>query len=73
MNPQVNAAMFVEYSLTTTATIQTGVFTGTSIGEIIVNIKAIANFKHIDTYQILTFAGAAVNNPQPVINPERLK
>lgn len=71
--PTVNAAAYFEYSITTTATIQTGIFTGSSLGQIIENVKAVANFKHIDTYQVITYNGAAIVNPQAIINPERLK
>ena len=65
--PSVNAAAFIEYSLTS-GTIVTGTFTGTSLAQVIANVKAVANFKHIDTYMIITYNGQTVINPQPQIN-----
>ena len=65
--PSVQAAIYIEYSLIA-GTQQAALFTGTTVGACITACKAVVNFKHIDTYLIITYNGSTVINPQPIIN-----
>ena len=65
--PSVTAAIYIEYSLNPSGT-GAALFTGASINACINQCKAIANFKHIDNYQILVYNGISVQYPQPIIN-----
>lgn len=57
-----NCSVIIEYSLNPTG-YSSQTFYGANWNDVIAQVKAVVNFKHVDSWMVLTYAGIPIKYP----------